>query len=241
MVCGRYTHQHIAELARDLHDRRGSDVGQVVMELAKHAVAEVPGTDYASITVVTEHQHVETLAATHLYPVLLDKIEQRHLQGPCLVAAAEHRTIRVDNLSTETRWHAYQHDGLAETPIRSILSFELCTSRASMGSLNVFADKPNAFGADAEDIGTIYATHAALAWDTVRRDEQFRAALASRDILGHAKGMIMERFGVNAVRAFELLKKISQDSNTPVAQVAHNLVQIGHGNGTNADTSPKPG
>ena len=34
----------------------------------------------------------------------------------------------------------------------------------------------------------------ALAWHMVRRDEQFRSALASRDVIGQAKGLLMERF-----------------------------------------------
>jgi AmiR/NasT family two-component response regulator len=59
----------------------------------------------------------------------------------------------------------------------------------------------------------------------VRRDEQFRSALASRDIIGQAKGMIMERFKVDAIQAFELLKRLSQSSNRPLAGVARQLVE----------------
>jgi AmiR/NasT family two-component response regulator len=62
----------------------------------------------------------------------------------------------------------------------------------------------------------------------VRRDEQFRSALASRDIIGQAKGMIMERFKIDAVQAFELLKRLSQSSNTPLAVVARQLVESEH-------------
>ncbi|MDT5222425.1 MAG: hypothetical protein QOF15_4530, partial [Mycobacterium sp.] len=51
-----------------------------------------------------------------------------------------------------------------------------------------------------------------------------QSALASRDTIGQAKGMIMERFNVDAIRAFELLTKISQDSNTRVADIAAELV-----------------
>jgi AmiR/NasT family two-component response regulator len=51
--------------------------------------------------------------------------------------------------------------------------------------------------------------------------------LASRDIIGQAKGMIMERFDVDAVRAFELLTRLSQDSNTKLAKVAEEIVARG--------------
>ena len=67
-----------------------------------------------------------------------------------------------------------------------------------------------------------------MAWNAARRDEQFKRALASRDIIGQAKGMIMERYGVDAVQAFELLRKLSQNSNVPLIQVATDLVVKRH-------------
>ena len=49
------------------------------------------------------------------------------------------------------------------------------------------------------------ATHAAIALIADDERLQFQSALANRDIIGQAKGKIMERFNVDAVRAFELL------------------------------------
>ena len=74
------------------------------------------------------------------------------------------------------------------------------------------------------------ATHAAVA--LIANDErlQFQSALASRDVIGQAKGMIMERFDVDAVRAFELLKSLSQNSNTRLAVVAQEIVSRGSEN-----------
>jgi len=78
------------------------------------------------------------------------------------------------------------------------------------------------------ELGLIFATHTALTWNLLRRDEQFKSALASRDIIGQAKGMIMERFNIDAVQAFELLKRLSQNSNAPVAEIARRLVYADH-------------
>ena len=74
-------------------------------------------------------------------------------------------------------------------------------------------------------MGLIFATHMAVAWNSARRDEQFRMALASRDTIGQAKGMIMERYGIGAIQAFEMLRKLSQDSNMPLARIAQELVE----------------
>ena len=105
-----------------------------------------------------------------------------------------------------------------------MMAFQLFIADETMGALNVFAEEPGAFGPESETIGLIFAAHSSVAWNTARRDEQFKKALASRDIIGQAKGMIMERYGVDAVQAFDMLRKLSQDSNTPVTQIAAKLV-----------------
>jgi AmiR/NasT family two-component response regulator len=71
------------------------------------------------------------------------------------------------------------------------------------------------------------ATHAATPLIAHDRERQFQAALSSRDAIGQAKGMIMERFVVDATRAFGLLKKLSQDSNTPLVDITAILVARG--------------
>ena len=73
-------------------------------------------------------------------------------------------------------------------------------------------------------LGLIFATHSALVWDSARRERQFREALASRDIIGQAKGMIMERYAVSAEQAFELLRRLSHDTGTSLVEVATQIV-----------------
>jgi transcriptional regulator with GAF, ATPase, and Fis domain len=217
-------HLRIAELVQNLHGRSDTDSDTVIAELAEHAAVEIPGAQYAGITVTRNGKHIETPAATHLYPMLLDKVQQRHQQGPCLTAAWEEKTIHVADLETDDRFPLYREDALAETPIRSIMAFQLFIAGETMGALNVYAEKPNVFGDESRNIGLVFAAHSSVAWNSARRDEQFKKALSSRDVIGQAKGMIMERYGVDAVQAFELLRKLSQDSNVPLIKVATELV-----------------
>jgi hypothetical protein len=57
-----------------------------------------------------------------------------------------------------------------------------------------------------------------------RENDQLKRALETRDVIGQAKGMIMERFSVDAVAAFAMLRKLSQDSNTRLTDIAERLV-----------------
>jgi GAF domain-containing protein len=152
--------------------------------------------------------------------VTLDDVQRRFQDGPCLTAAWENHTVRVDDLNTDERWPEYRASALELTPIRSILAFQVFAGDHASGALNFFAEQPRAFTDDAVELGLIFATHTAIAWGMLRRDEQFRSALSSRDDIGQAKGMLMERFDIDAVRAFELLKRLSQDTNTPLHQIA---------------------
>jgi transcriptional regulator with GAF, ATPase, and Fis domain len=214
----------VGELVQALQ-QQSTDVESVLEELTENAARSVPAAQYAGITIATRDGKVKTAWATGQPPALLDEIQQRYQEGPCLSAAWEQHMIRIDDISQEQRWPSYCRDALQQTPIRSILSFQLFGDHHTMGALNFYAEKPGVFDDEAVELGLVVATHTALAWNLVRRDEQFRSALASRDIIGQAKGMIMERFKINAVQAFELLKRLSQNSNTAVAVVARELVE----------------
>jgi GAF domain-containing protein len=218
------THVRIAELVQQLYSRSDADSDTVIAELAEHAAVEIPGAQYAGITVTRNAKHIDTPAATHKWPILLDEIQQRHREGPCLTAAWEEKTIHVADLEIDDRFPHYRRDALEQTPIRSVMAFQMFIAGETMGALNVYAEQPNAFGQTSKDMGLIFAAHSSVAWNAARRDEQFKRALASRDIIGQAKGMIMERYGVDAVQAFEVLRKLSQDSNVPLVQVATELV-----------------
>jgi GAF domain-containing protein len=217
-------HLRIAELVRDLYARPDTDSDTVIAELAENAAAEVPGAEYAGVTVTRNAKHIDTPAATHKWPILLDEIQQRHREGPCLTAAWEERTIHVADMETDDRFPLYRQEVLEKTPIRAVMSFQLFIAGETMGALNVYAETPHAFGPDSRQIGLVFAAHSSVAWNAARRDEQFKRALASRDTIGQAKGMIMERYKVNPVQAFEVLRKLSQDSNVPLTQVATELI-----------------
>ncbi len=218
------THLRIAELVQELHSRPDTDSDTVLAELVEHAAIEIPGAQYAGVTVTRNARHIDTPAATHKWPILLDEIQQRHREGPCLTAAWDEKTVHVADLETDDRFPMYRRDALEQTPIRSVMAFQMFIAGETMGALNVYAEQPNAFGQVSRDMGLIFAAHSSVARNAARRDEQFKRALASRDTIGQAKGMIMERYGVDAVQAFEVLRKLSQDSNVPLVQVATDLV-----------------
>jgi GAF domain-containing protein len=109
--------------------------------------------------------------------------------------------------------------------VLSGLSFKLYTADQTAGALNLFGFQPRRWDADAETVGTVLAAHAAAAVLASRKETQLHSALATRDRIGQAKGIIMERFKVDDMRAFDMLLQLSQESNTRLADIAEQVIR----------------
>lgn len=110
------------------------------------------------------------------------------------------------------------------TRVRSSLSLQLFTNENELGTLNLYSESPSTFTPEIEDVAVALAAQAAIGLANARTSDELRSALASRDIIGQAKGIVMERFGISSVEAFALMTKLSQTSNVPLYEVARELV-----------------
>lgn len=221
-------HSELAAAAREMHAHvpRGHD--DVLARVCASAVEVVPGVFAAGVTLVQKKHEVSTLGGTNEDAALFDRLQERHGGGPCLQAAWTDEMVLVDDFASEIRWPALGADVVSSTAIRASVSYRLFTTEHGIGALNLYFDRPHSITGTGIEAGYALATYASLVVDAAQRQEQFDSALASRDIIGQAKGMVMERFDVDAGRAFELLKTLSQNSNIPVAEVARRLVTADH-------------
>ncbi|WP_055476151.1 GAF and ANTAR domain-containing protein [Gordonia sp. HS-NH1] len=221
-------HFKIAELARQMHavpETTEDTTGRVLESITAGAVQYVPGAEHAGVLVVDQKKNFDTLAPTDPLMNEADRIQRETGEGPCLQAAWDHHTVLVNDIRRDERFPAFSARVIDETPLRSSLSFKLFTDKGTIGALNVFSDETDVFGEESLEIGLLFATHAALALRAARQQQHFQSALASRDVIGQAKGMIMYRFRIDAVQAFALLRRLSQDTNTPLAKVAEQLIE----------------
>jgi ANTAR domain len=73
--------------------------------------------------------------------------------------------------------------------------------RPHPGTLDLYSSKRNAFDANSEVIGELFAAHAEIALTGSARQAEFRRALSHRDTIGIAKGILMHREGISADQA----------------------------------------
>jgi ANTAR domain/GAF domain len=174
----------------------------------------ISGVDCADVLLMKDGEYRSAAATSEVAPTV-DAAQRRTGEGPCLDASGPAVMIRCDNFSEDSRWPHFAPAALA-AGVHSVMSFQLYNHMADKGALNLFGYHPYRFNAESEAIGAMLATHAATALIAANRQHQFESALASRDVIGQAKGIIMERLDLDAVRAFELLRRMSQNSNTPI-------------------------
>lgn len=220
----------MAELARAVAAPRS--VEDVLSDVTAAALQLIPGTDAAGVLMIGRGGRWDSFGVTSDLPHRLDELQMRFNEGPCVEAALDHVIVRTDDFRSEDRWPQYS-PAVVEVGVRSGLSFKLYTANRTAGALNLFSFKPNAFGGEDETIGTVLAAHAAAAILASREGEELNSALTTRDRIGQAKGIIMERYGVDDVRAFEMLRRLSQDSNIKLVDVATRVIET-RGSGTAA-------
>jgi GAF domain-containing protein len=218
--------RRMAELARASAAPRSVD--DVLAGVTATAMELIPGTDSAGVLLVGRGGKFESLAGTSDLPHQLDELQMTFNQGPCVEAALDEVIVRTDDFRSEPRWQKYS-PAVVEIGVLSGLSIKLYTADRTAGALNLFAFKPNAFDAADETTGVVLAAHAAAAILASRHGEQLESALSTRDRIGQAKGIIMERFGINDVQAFEMLRKLSQDSNTRLIDIAQRVIDTRRG------------
>ena len=97
-----------------------------------------------------------------------------------------------------------------------------------LGALNLYSRSADSFTDESEHVGRLFASHAAVAFAGADKVHHLNVALARRDLIGQAKGILMERFKITADQAFSILVRVSQDSNRKLFDLAEELAQTGH-------------
>lgn len=203
-----------------------ADAQELVEVVSAEAVRIVPAACYAGVIITDRHRHLTTVTATGGVPKRLDEVQQQTGRGPCLTAARKQIVVRVHDVATDTRWPPFR-DAAAEVGVASMVCLPLYVDEQVLGTLSLYADRPEAFAAGAEPMARVLATLAALALAESHRTAELRRALQNRDLIGQAKGILMHAHTLTADAAFLRLAQFSQSTNTKLVEVAARVVETG--------------
>jgi GAF domain-containing protein len=216
--------RRLAEAARNL--QRQTSPQQVLDGVVNLASAMVPGADEATITMVRKDRHCYSAAATSALASDFDVLQNETGEGPCLDVIWQQETVRVNDLGSDPRWPVLGPRA-AERGVGSMLCLQLFVHRDTLGALDLLAHAKSAFTDESEHVGLLLASHAAIAAADAQHLENVTSALVNRDLIGQAKGILMERFKITSDQAFAVLAKVSQDTNRKLSAVAEDLARTG--------------
>lgn len=216
-----------AHIARQLASQATEqDVLDAVVTLA---VEQLPGCDDAGIMLLTEHGHVRTPAATSDRVRASDEAQAQAGEGPCFDAALErgehNQVFRCEDTRSEQRWPRYMPQARA-LGVGGLLGFQLFHHEEVFGALNLYSEEPGRLDAVSEMKGWGLASHAAVALTAARTSTQLRSALHNSRAIGQALGMVRVRYDLDEDGALAVLKRLSQDTNTKLSDLAEHIVTL---------------
>jgi hypothetical protein len=223
-----------APLARQLF---GNDnLRDALAEVLKFTVGAVAGCDSAGITLY-QHGRVADAMTTDAVAAELDDLQFATGIGPALEAMQGEQPVYAADLAAAPRWPVFSATA-SQLGMSSAVCYGLYVHRPSqwsaLGTFDLYGATPDGFSEDDREFGSILAAYLGLAvasaqrHDEVdRREAALHRGLGTRDIIGQAKGILMERQRLSAGDAFDLLRRVSQRLNRKLSDVAQELAETG--------------
>ena len=215
--------ERIANMAVNLQqvDRQAQ-----LVEIVKGAVGLVPGCEHVALVIYDKDGNLVAPAVSGPETTPLIALQNELREGPCRETAATNRTLRSPDTITDSRWPRFAV-GAGELGIGSMLCTPLLVGVRAYGSLSMASGTRNAFDAESEMLAEIFAAHAAVSLAAATSAETLQLALATRDLIGQAKGILMERYGLDDSQAFAVLVRESKDNNLKLRLVSEHLCRTG--------------
>ncbi|MFD5946002.1 GAF and ANTAR domain-containing protein [Streptomyces collinus] len=183
------------------------------------AVHLMPGAEHAGISVIERGNKLRTLAWTD---EVVRSAESRYTgreQHGLWDQLWNSPVAQITDSEADDGW-----DVLAALGLRSALSLRLRADRRRLTVLTAYARKPGAFDEEATRVGRLFSAHVSIALDSATVREQLTEAMHTRDLIGQATGILMERQGIDAAAAFESLVRASQRENVKLRDLARRIV-----------------
>jgi GAF domain-containing protein len=212
---------YLAELPLKLHAL--ADTARVAEQIAQIG-SQAAGCRAAAVSIVRGGGRTQPAASTCPEARAADAAQDAQREGPGRTALADGEDVLSSDLATEKRWPRWAADALA-LGFRSCLAVPLLAEDRPNALLQLYSSRRAGFGADERWTAKLLARHSAPAFIAVLETEELRRAMDSRTVIGQAQGILMERYGLAASAAFDVLKRYSQDANVKLRAVAEQVVR----------------
>ncbi len=215
-----------ASIAR--HIRTSDDFEESLARITATARRTVGGCEAASISLIAKvpEDRPVTFAATDAIAFGGDQIQYDEREGPCMDAALQETWVSTPDLAVDPRWPRSAVRLSEELGVRSMFSCRMAleaTPHKTLGGLNLYATRPRAFTAKDQMLAILLSSLGAVVIDASRQQAQLRAAIASRQVIGEAIGILRVQSNLTSTQAFEMLSRASQRTNVKLRELAQQV------------------
>jgi len=193
------------------------------------AATTTAGTLGAAVTVVDEHGK-RSKAASNSAAEQADALQYQFDEGPCLTAWRTRELVRIDDTTTDARWPQW-NEAVTRLGVRSVLSAPLLAGDESIGAMKVYCERPMNYGPHDEQVMRLLASQAAILLantqslqEARRLSRQLTDALASRDAIAQATGVLLAEGAASRQAAFAVLASAARRADRPIEEVARALL-----------------
>src|SRR5436190_24129102 len=200
-----------------------------VMKRTVDAVHDVFGYGGAGIMFITESGDLSYVAASDDAARQLEQAQASDGQGPCYESYVYAREVVSTDVHTDSRWPELRTRLSAQ--VRAVAGTPILLGGSPVGTLNVYRDEPvewdksdvNALTAYSGLIAEVLAVALAAQEHGIVAD-QLQYALDYRVVIERAVGYLMGTHHLDAVTAFDVLRRRARDSRRRVADVATEIL-----------------
>lgn len=219
---------------RKLTSRPDSDADLLsALDLITKACVDLFGVTGSGIMLADEQNMVRYVAASDGPGRILETVESEAGQGPCTEAFVYDRPVPVTDVKAEPRWPDLAA-ALVPHPVHAVLGVPVRLGAIPVGTIDVYRDRPQPWD-EAEQTALVRYSEvvgrtlgAALAAHQARElADQLQYALDYRIIIERGVGYLMARDDVDAVIAFNRLRRAARSTQTKVGDVATRLLETG--------------
>jgi GAF domain-containing protein len=193
------------------------------------AATTTAGTLGAAVTVVDEHGK-RSRAASNDAVEQADALQYELDEGPCLTAWQTQDLVRIDDTTTDGRWPRW-NEAVSRLGVRSVVSAPLLVGAESIGAMKVYCERPMNYGPHDEHVMRLLAGQAAILLantqslqEARRLSRQLTDALASRDTIAQATGVLLAQGATGPQEAFATLAAAARRADRPVQDIARALI-----------------
>ena len=188
------------------------------------------GVDGAGLMLIDADGVLRSTAASDRPGGMLESLQEQFGEGPCVDAFLKDGPVLAEDLAADPRWPSVGPLA-AGHGVRAVLGVPIDLRDGPMGTLNVYAAHPR--GWDDSEVAAIQAytrviasllRSAVQAHVSGRAATQLQRALDSRSLIEQAKGVLMERRGLDQQAAFELLRSRARSTRRRLQDVARETV-----------------